>query len=141
MIVGRSVSSRPMSIITQTIVPKKATASGGEAFAAGNPAPSGWRADMFVTYAAPNVRRLEARAQLTRYGGDCYIYAMLAMGLVDVATDPGLNPYDIQALIPIIRGAGGLVTRWDGGNPCAGGAVIACGSPALLGECLAELGR
>ena len=86
-------------------------------------------------------RRLEARAQLTRYGGDCYIYAMLAMGLVDAATDPGLNPYDIQALIPIIRGAGGLVTRWDGGNPCAGGAVIACGSPALLEECLAELGR
>lgn len=75
--------------------------------------------------------RLEAAAKLTRYGGDCYIYAMLAMGQVDLATDAGLNAYDIQALMPIIRGAGGVVTTVDGGDPSMGGFVVAAGSEAL----------
>jgi len=75
--------------------------------------------------------RLERRVKLSKYGGDCYIYAMVAMGYVDLATDAGLQPYDIQALIPIIRGAGGVVTTADGGDPSMGGFIVAAGSETL----------
>lgn len=74
---------------------------------------------------------VERAVKLSKYGGDCYIYAMLAMGQVDLATDAGLNPYDIQALIPIIRGAGGVVTTVDGGDASLGGFVVAAGDERL----------
>jgi myo-inositol-1(or 4)-monophosphatase len=81
--------------------------------------------------------RLERAVKLSKYGGDCYIYAMLAMGYVDLATDAGLQAYDIQALMPIIRGAGGVVTTIDGGDASLGGSVIASGSAELHAEALA----
>jgi histidinol phosphatase-like enzyme (inositol monophosphatase family) len=65
----------------------------------------------------------------TRFGGDCYGYAMVAMGLVDVAVEASLKPFDIAALIPIIEGAGGRVTGWDGGSALDGGRVVASGDP------------
>lgn len=80
--------------------------------------------------------RLEAAVKLSKYGGDCYIYAMLAMGYVDLATDATLQPYDIQALMPIIRGAGGVVTTLDGGDASLGGTVVAAGSQSLLDAAL-----
>jgi histidinol phosphatase-like enzyme (inositol monophosphatase family) len=83
--------------------------------------------------------RLEAAVKLSKYGGDCYIYAMLAMGFVDLATDAGLQAYDIQALMPIIRGAGGVVSTADGGNPSMGGFVVAAGSAQLHSLALARL--
>ena len=84
-------------------------------------------------------RRLEEAAKLSRYGGDCYIYAMLAMGYVDIALDAGLNPYDIQALIPIIQGAGGVVSTADGGDASMGGLVVAAATPQLHEAALREL--
>lgn len=75
--------------------------------------------------------RLEAAVKLSKYGGDCYIYAMLAMGHVDLATDSDLNAYDIQALMPIIRGAGGVVSTVDGADASMGGFVVAAGSREL----------
>jgi myo-inositol-1(or 4)-monophosphatase len=75
--------------------------------------------------------RLERQVKLSKYGGDCYIYAMVAMGYVDLATDAGLQPYDIQALVPIIRGAGGVVTTVDGGDPSMGGFIVAAGCEEL----------
>ncbi|HEX5629057.1 MAG TPA: histidinol-phosphatase, partial [Usitatibacteraceae bacterium] len=72
-----------------------------------------------------------AEAQLVRYGGDCYAYCMVASGFVDVVIEAGLKPYDTQALIPILEGAGGRMTSWEGGSAQHGGAVIACGDPAL----------
>jgi myo-inositol-1(or 4)-monophosphatase len=71
--------------------------------------------------------RVEAEVRLTRYGGDCYAYAMVAAGHVDCVIESGLQAYDIAALIPIIRGAGGVVTSWDGGSPDAGGDIVAAG--------------
>ena len=65
--------------------------------------------------------------QLSRYGGDCYAYCMLAAGHVDLVIETELKPYDILPLIPIIAGAGGVVTAWDGGPPQAGGRIIAAG--------------
>lgn len=66
--------------------------------------------------------------QLSRYGGDCYAYALLAAGHVDLVLDCDLKPYDIQALIPIVEAAGGVVSNWDGGSAVDGGFIIACGS-------------
>ena len=76
-------------------------------------------------------RRLESQVKLSKYGGDCYIYGMLAMGYVDLATDGTLNPYDIQGLIPIIEGAGGVITTFEGGNASLGGTVLASGNAEL----------
>ncbi|MEO8304030.1 MAG: histidinol-phosphatase [Betaproteobacteria bacterium] len=75
--------------------------------------------------------RVAARARLTRWGGDCYAYCLLAMGLIDVVIEASLHAYDVQALIPIVEAAGGVMTTWDG-TPCEeGGSVVACGDPAL----------
>ena len=61
------------------------------------------------------------------------------MGQLDLATDGNLNPYDIQALIPIIEGAGGAVSTYDGGDAAMGGTVIAAGSEALMDAALKVL--
>ena len=81
-----------------------------------------------------------SQAQLVRYGGDCYAYCMLAWGFVDVIVEASLQPYDVQALIPIIEGAGGVITAWDGSTAQNGGTVVACGDPALHAQ-LVELLR
>src|SRR3954467_15725641 len=57
--------------------------------------------------------RVEAEVRLTRYGGDCYSYCMLAAGHLDLVIETELKAYDIAALIPIITGAGGVVTNWE----------------------------
>ena len=71
--------------------------------------------------------RVEQAVKLSRYGGDCYAYCMLAAGHVDLVIETGLKPHDIMALIPIVAGAGGVVTSWDGGSATGGGRVIAAG--------------
>jgi len=75
--------------------------------------------------------RVRAEARLTRYGGDCYAYCLLAMGLIDVVVESSLKAWDIQALVPIVEGAGGTLTAWDGGSPDEGGDIVACGDPTL----------
>jgi myo-inositol-1(or 4)-monophosphatase len=70
---------------------------------------------------------LSKRARLTRFGGDCYAYGLLAMGFIDVIVESTLKPWDIQALMPIIKNAGGVVTTWNGGDAQEGGRVVACG--------------
>jgi myo-inositol-1(or 4)-monophosphatase len=83
--------------------------------------------------------RLRAKAQLTRYGGDAYFFAMTAAGHLDIAMDANLQPYDIAPLLPIVLGAGGAAAEWTGGNPAQGGNVITAGSRALLDEALAAM--
>lgn len=76
-------------------------------------------------------RRVEQAARLSRYGCDCYAFAMLAAGHVDCVMEAGLKTHDIAPLIPIIEGAGGVVTTWAGENAARGGDVIAAGDPRL----------
>lgn len=83
--------------------------------------------------------RVESAVRLTRFGYDCYAYCMVAAGQMDVVIESGLKPYDIVALVPIIEGAGGVVTSWDGGSPAAGGAIVASGDPRLHEQVLARL--
>ena len=78
-------------------------------------------------------------AKLARYGGDCYGYAMVAAGHIDAVIEAGLKAYDIQALIPIVQEAGGLITNWQGGDASQGGTVLACGDARLHGELLEML--
>ena len=84
----------------------------------------------------PRYETLEDKTRLTRYGGDCYAYCMLAAGQIDLVVEAGLNVYDIVALIPIVEGAGGIVTSWDGGDPSRGGAVIAAGDKRVHEQAL-----
>jgi myo-inositol-1(or 4)-monophosphatase len=71
--------------------------------------------------------QVEETVRLSRYGGDCYAYCMLAAGHVDLVIETELKPYDVLPLVPIITGAGGVITRWDGGPPNAGGRIVAAG--------------
>lgn len=82
---------------------------------------------------------VSGHARFLRYGGDCYCYTQLAMGLVDVVIENGLQAYDVQSLIPLIQAAGGVITGWRG-EPCdQGGAVIASGDPRLHAELVARM--
>lgn len=83
--------------------------------------------------------RIEAEVKLARYGVDCYAYAMLASGQVDLVIETGLKPYDIVALIPIIEGAGGTITTWEGKSAKDGGRIVAAATEALHQAALEQL--
>lgn len=84
-------------------------------------------------------RRVSARARLTRYGMDCYGYALLALGQVDLVIEAGLQAYDIHAPIAVIQAAGGIVTNWQGQRCDEGGQVLAAANPAIHQAALALL--
>jgi myo-inositol-1(or 4)-monophosphatase len=71
--------------------------------------------------------KVEHEVRLSRYGGDCYAYCMVAAGYVDLVIEAGLNRYDVMPLIPIIEGAGGVITTWTGDSAAHGGRIIAAG--------------
>jgi myo-inositol-1(or 4)-monophosphatase len=71
--------------------------------------------------------KVENAVKLSRYGGDCYAYCMLAAGQIDLVIETGIKPHDIVPLIPIITGAGGIVTTWENGPPGNGGRIVAAG--------------
>lgn len=95
--------------------------------------------DMFVGDKAAAFHALAGRCLLHRYGGDCYNYAMLAAGYLDLVVESQLKPYDIVPLIPVLEGAGCIVTDWRGQPPLAGGDVVAAGSRELHKAALAAL--
>jgi len=72
-------------------------------------------------------RGVEQAARLVRYGGDCYSYCALAGGFIDLVIETNLKPHDVVALIPIVNGAGGIITTWDGEDAAKGGRIIAAG--------------
>lgn len=98
--------------------------------------------DMFTAPAERDgFARLEKQVKLRRFGGDCYAYCMLAAGFVDLVVEATLAPYDIQALIPIIEGAGGIVTTWDGGPAADGGRIVAAGDKRVHDAAMAVLAK
>lgn len=81
------------------------------------------------------------RVRLTRFGLDCTGYALVALGCADLVIEAGLQPYDVQAVIPVVEGAGGVITGWKG-EPCAqGGRVVAAGDPRVHDAALEILSR
>ena len=79
---------------------------------------------------------VEKHCRLSRYGGDCYAYALIAMGFVDLVIEADLKRWDIAPIIPIIENAGGIVTDWDGRPMTDGGPVIAAGDARVHAEAL-----
>ncbi|MDX2307139.1 MAG: histidinol-phosphatase [Hyphomicrobium sp.] len=79
----------------------------------------------------PAFDRIRKAARMTRLGGDCYSYCLLASGFVDVVIEVGLKSYDVLALIPIVEHAGGRFTTWEGGSAAEGGRIVASGDPQV----------
>lgn len=90
--------------------------------------------DLFERDDAVRFQRLSGRVRDTLYGGDCYAYALLASGFIDLVVEAGLKSYDFCALAPVVTGAGGSMTDWNGRALALGsdGHVIASGDPTLL---------
>ena len=94
---------------------------------------------MFRGADAERFARLSAAVRLTRYGIDCYAYALLAMGQIDLVVESGLAAYDIAAPAALLHAAGGIVTDWEGGDARWGGRVVAAGDPRLHAAALDSL--
>jgi inositol-phosphate phosphatase/L-galactose 1-phosphate phosphatase/histidinol-phosphatase len=86
-------------------------------------------------------QRVRGAARDVIYGGDCHNYGLVAAGHLDLVVESGLKIYDWAALVPIVHGAGGAMTDWDGAPLRAGsdGRVIAAGDRALLPYVLTTL--
>ncbi len=97
--------------------------------------------DMFRGADGDAFARLRSCVKLTRHGGDCYAYGLVASGFIDCVVEAGLKPYDYCAMVPIIEGAGGTFTDWQGGplGLASDGRVIAVGDPRLHAAALALL--
>ncbi|MDX3925797.1 MAG: histidinol-phosphatase [Shinella sp.] len=99
--------------------------------------------DMFSGDEIECFETLSGATRLRRFGGDCYIYGLLASGHCDVALETGLQPYDYMALVPVIEGAGGRITDWQGKalSIHSDGKVLASATPKLHDEALSLLNR
>jgi histidinol phosphatase-like enzyme (inositol monophosphatase family) len=84
-------------------------------------------------------RRVAGQAKLVRYGTDCYAYALIAAGQIDLVIEAGLQAYDVQAPIAVIEAAGGIVTDWQGRPAHDGGRILAAANRAIHAEALALL--
>jgi histidinol phosphatase-like enzyme (inositol monophosphatase family) len=89
---------------------------------------------------AEGFERLRRSARLTRYGLDAYGYALVAAGSLDVVAESGLKPHDYNALVPLVRAAGGAVSNWSGGTDLGAGQIVAAANEALLEEACRLLG-
>ncbi len=89
--------------------------------------------DYFGPQERPAFERLRAAVRWTLYGGSCYAYGLLASGRSDLAVDAGLEAVDLCALVPVVEGAGGVITDWRGAPVTlkASGQVLAAGDAAL----------
>lgn len=95
----------------------------------------------FCENTLPAWNRIAARVRQPRYGCDCYAYALLASGFVDLVVEAGLKPYDYAALVPVIEQAGGTITDWAGGRLtiASDGKVCATGDARLHAQALTVL--
>ena len=85
-------------------------------------------------------RRVSQAVRMSRFGGDCYIFAMLAMGFADVIVESSFHRWDVAALIPLVEGAGGVITDWKGGDASEGGPCVASGDKRVHAQVLKLLG-
>jgi histidinol phosphatase-like enzyme (inositol monophosphatase family) len=95
--------------------------------------------DIFTAETMPRFDRLKRSVRRVTWGGDCYAYGLLALGLVDLVVDDTMKPWDWAALVPVVEGAGGRVTDWSGAPLTldSAGDVLAVGDPALLAPAVA----
>jgi histidinol phosphatase-like enzyme (inositol monophosphatase family) len=84
---------------------------------------------------------MAGRARVQRFGGDCYLYCLLALGHIDLVVEASMQPYDIVPLVPIVQAAGGIVTGPDGEAPTEGGFIIAAATEELHEQALGIVGQ
>ncbi|QPQ54336.1 inositol monophosphatase family protein [Allosphingosinicella flava] len=96
---------------------------------------------LFVGDEEARFARLRGAARTVRYGLDGYAYARLAAGSIDLVAESGLKPYDYEALIPVVRAAGGVIGDWQGGDDFGAGRVLAAATPWLFEEAVDILNR
>jgi myo-inositol-1(or 4)-monophosphatase len=94
---------------------------------------------LFQGEEAESFARLRQAVRLTRYGQDAYAYARLAAGTIDLVAESGLSPHDLNALVPVVRGAGGTIGNWRGGADLDAGQVLAAANPGLFDQAVAIL--
>jgi inositol-phosphate phosphatase/L-galactose 1-phosphate phosphatase/histidinol-phosphatase len=84
---------------------------------------------MFTAAERAALTRVESAVRFPVYGGDCYAYGLLAMGSIDLIVEADLDVHDFMALVPVIEGAGGIVTDWRGTalTPTSDGRIVAAG--------------
>lgn len=99
-------------------------------------------AETFNSEERPRFEALGARAALRRYGGDCYLYGMLASGSCELVVEVQLKPHDFMAVVPVVEGAGGRMSDWRGAplSITSNGRVVAAANETLWREAVAELG-
>ena len=97
--------------------------------------------DMFRGDDASAHARVAAAAKLVRFGADCYAYGILALGCIDVVIEASLKPYDFSAMLPIVEGAGGVATDWQGAplTLASDGRVLVAGDRRAHQQALALL--
>ena len=112
------------------------------------PCPALGRAELSCTSPAmldveetPRWQRLAGAVNRVSWGGDCYAYGLLALGQLDLVAEAEMQPWDWAALVPVVEGAGGRVTDWEGRPMRLGGGrrVLAVGDPAMVPEAVALL--
>jgi myo-inositol-1(or 4)-monophosphatase len=89
---------------------------------------------------AEGFERLRRATRLARYGLDAYGYALVAAGTLDIVAESGLKPHDYNALVPLVRAAGGAVSNWSGGSDLSAGQIVAAASEPLLEQACRLLG-
>ena len=95
-------------------------------------------------FSSERLRRYDAyssRAVMRRYGGDCYLYGLLAAGHCDLVIEAAMKPHDFQALVPVVEGAGGSISDWSGRplDAHSGDSVLAAATPELWAQAVAAL--
>jgi inositol-phosphate phosphatase/L-galactose 1-phosphate phosphatase/histidinol-phosphatase len=97
--------------------------------------------DTFEAAERSRFETLSSRTALRRFGGDCYLYGMLASGFCDLVVEAHLKPHDFMAVIPVVTGAGGRISDWHGAplSPASDGRVVAASTEALWRQALAVL--
>lgn len=99
--------------------------------------------DMFSDVERQVFEKVSVQAAIRRFGGDCYSYGLLASGHVDIVMEATLEPYDYLALMPVIQGAGGVITDWRGNALTlqSEGNVVACATPELHQQVLGLIAK
>jgi histidinol phosphatase-like enzyme (inositol monophosphatase family) len=156
-LIGLSVRGRPvLGIIDQCILHERWQGLAGQG-TLWNGAPARVRAcarlDQATLYATSPLmfaagaeraafERVQQAVRYPLFGGDCYAYGLLALGFADLVIEAGLKHHDFMALVPVVEGAGGTMTDWDGRplTASSGGRVLAAGDPGVHRAALELLG-
>ncbi len=97
--------------------------------------------DMFTSKELSTFNKLSQKVYLRRFGGDCYCYGLLASGHIDLVVESDLKPYDYMALVPVVEGAGGVITDWQGNALTihSGPGVVAAATQILHQQAIEQL--